>query len=57
MPVMENENGGLSILERSIPTIRQKSKQTGEYAGQGMGDPWQKGTRNNMVVLGGVGSF
>ena len=54
---MEDVDGGLSILERSISTIGWKSKQTDEYDRRGMGDPWQKGTGNNTVMLGGVSSF
>jgi len=32
MPGMENGNGGLPILEGSLPTIEWKTKETGGYA-------------------------
>ena len=54
---MEDVDGGLSIPERSISTVGRKSKQTNKYDKWGMGDPWQKGTGNNMTMHGGVGSF
>ena len=33
LPVMEDENGGLSIPKGSIPTVGQKNKTTNDYEG------------------------
>ena len=35
---MEDENGGLSIPEGSVPSIGQKRKIVSDYEGQRMGD-------------------
>jgi hypothetical protein len=54
---MEDENGGLSILENVFPTIRWNIKEDNDYEGQIMGGYLQKGIGNNMVVLGNIDGF
>ena len=54
---MEDANGGLSVIEGSIPTVGRKNKIVEDYDGRRMGGSWQKGTGNNMVVPGFVGGF
>ena len=48
---MEDADGILSILERSIETIDQKCKEVDECDRQKMGYSRQKGTWNNTTVL------
>ena len=54
---MEDENGGLSIPEVSIPIIGRKNKIVNNYEGQKMGGYWQKGTGNNTIVPNFVSGF
>ena len=54
---MEDANGGLSVPERSVLAIGRKRKIASSYEGWRMGGSWQKGTRNNTIVLGFIGDF
>ena len=54
---MEDANGGLSVIEGSIPIVGWKNKTIGDYEGCKMGGSWQKGTQNNGDVAGLIGGF
>ena len=51
---MEDVDRILSLLEISIPTIKQKIKEVDEYDERRMGSSRQKGTRKNMDVSSSV---
>ena len=53
---MEDADGRLFVLERSIPTIERKDKEADKYDRHIMGYSRQKSTWNNRVVPSGVGS-
>ena len=49
--------GRLSLSEIFVPTIERKIKEADEYGRSRMGYSRQKGTRNNIVVVGSVGDI
>ena len=49
---MEDEKGGIYVLEGSISSIGEKRKRNDNYEGQRMGGSWPKGIGNNTVVNG-----
>ena len=51
---MEDADGRLFVLERSIPTIERKGKEADEYDRHRIGYSQQKTTWNNMNVPSGV---
>ena len=53
---MEDADGRLSILERSIPTIERKDKEFDEHDRHRIEYSRQKGTWNNIVVPSDVDS-
>lgn len=48
---MEEANGGLPNSKGPFLTIQWKNKEDNEYERWRMRYPWQKGNKNNMVVL------
>ena len=54
---MEDANGGLSIQEGLVPTVRRKRKIVVDYERRTMGLSWQKGIGNNTIVLGFLDGF